>query len=131
MILQHDETNHQHTQENEYRIEVGVSTMNFPLKPSGTEIRKIQFRKENLSIHEIAEMIKGGYCFSHCFNTQQQVYGLREKTLDNFDYTNYLWIDIDKSNQDINSFYNQLKHKPTIAYTTHSNAENDVTEIRE
>jgi hypothetical protein len=34
-----------------------------------------------------------GICFSHHFNTQQQVFGLREKLLNNFDFSNYLlWI---------------------------------------
>lgn len=121
MNLENNE-NHQHTQENEYQIKLGVSTKNFAQKPTGTEIRKIQFRNESLSIQEMVELIKQGYCFSHTFNTQQQVFGLKEKTINKFDLTNYLWIDIDKSSLDLNSFYDQLKHKPTMAYTTLSNS---------
>lgn len=120
MILEHYE-NHQQPQENQYKIQLGMSKQNFQQKPLGTEIRKIQFRKESITIQEMAERIKQGHCFSHNFNTQQQVYGLKEKTINNFDYTTYLWLDIDKSDLDLKSFYNQLKHKPTISYTTLSN----------
>jgi hypothetical protein len=121
MILENNE-NHQQTQENQYKLQLGISTKYFFQKPIGNEIRKIQFRKKSLSVNEMAEMIREGYCFSHNFNTQHQVYGLREKTINNFDFTNYIWIDIDKCDQDLKSFYNKLRHKPTISYTTLSNS---------
>jgi hypothetical protein len=122
MILENNE-NHQQTQENQYKLQLGISTKYFFQKPIGNEIRKIQFRKKSLSVNEMAEMIREGYCFSHNFNTQHQVYGLREKTINNFDFTNYIWIDIDKCDQDLKSFYNKLRHKPTISYTTLSNSD--------
>ncbi len=73
MLLENYE-NHQHTQENEYQIQLGISTQNFSQKPTGNEIRKIQFSKESFSIPEMVEKIKQGHCFSHNFNTQQLVY---------------------------------------------------------
>lgn len=121
MLLEYE--NHQQPQENQYKLQLGISTKNFTQKPLGTEIRKIQFKKESITIQEMAERIKQGYCFSHNFNTQQQVYGLREKTINAFDCTNYIWIDIDKCDMDLKSFYDQLNHKPTIAYTTLSNTD--------
>jgi hypothetical protein len=124
MILIQNENNQQ-PQENQFQLQLGISTQNFSQKPTGNEIRKIQFSKESFSIPEMVEKIKEGYCFSHCFNAQQQVYGLREKSINNFSGTNYLWIDIDKCDTDLKSFYHQLNHKPTIAYTTLSNSVNN------
>ena len=124
MLLENYE-NHQHTQENEYQIQLGISTQNFSQKPTGNEIRKIQFSKESFSIPEMVEKIKQGHCFSHNFNTQQLAYGLSLKTINNFDHTSYIWIDIDKSNCDLKTFYDHLQHKPTIAYTTLSNSANN------
>ena len=124
MILIQNENNQQ-PQENQYKIQLGISTKNFQQKPTPTEIRKIQFRKESISVNEMANLIKQGYCFSHNFHTQHEVYGLHEKTIHNFDYTNYLWLDIDKCDMDLKSFYDQLKHKPTLAYTTVSNSVNN------
>ena len=89
--------NNQQPQENQFQLQLGISTKNFQQKPTPTEIRKIQFSKESFSIPEMVEKIKEGYCFSHNFNTQKQVYGLREKNINNFSGTNYLWIDIDQS----------------------------------
>jgi hypothetical protein len=60
MLLENYE-NHQHTQENEYQIQLGISTQNFSQKPTGTKIRKIQFSKESFSIPEMVEKIKYGY----------------------------------------------------------------------
>ena len=124
MILIQNENNQQ-SQENEYKIELGISTNYFTQKPTPTEIRRIQFRKESITVNEMTNLIKEGYCFSHCFNTPQQTYGLHEKTINNFSGTNYLWIDIDQSVCSLESFYDQLKHKPTLAYTTLSNSVNN------
>jgi hypothetical protein len=122
MTFENNENNQQ-PQENQYKLQLGISTKNFTQKPNPTEIRKIQFRKESITVNEMANLIKEGYCFSHNFNTQQQVYGLHEKTINAFDYTNYLWLDIDNSAHNLESFYHQLNHKPTIAYTTLSNTD--------
>lgn len=124
MILENNENNQQ-PQKNQFQLQLGISTNYFTHKPTPTEIRRIQFRKESITVNEMVNLIKGGYCFSHCFNTQQQTFGLHEKTINNFDYTNYLWIDIDKSACSLESFFNQLKHKPTLAYTTLSNSVNN------
>lgn len=69
MILNNYENNQQ-PQENQYKLKLGISTKNFLQKPSPTEIRRIQFRKESIRVNEMASLIKEGYCFSHCFNTQ-------------------------------------------------------------
>jgi hypothetical protein len=117
--------NNQQPKESQYQIQLGISTQNFSQKPNGTEIRKNLFIKESFSIPEMVEKIKQGHCFSHNFNTQQLVYGLSVKTINNFDHTSYIWIDIDKSNCDLKTFYYHLQHKPTIAYTTLSNSVNN------
>lgn len=81
----------------------------------------IQYKRERLTISEICEKIQSGYCFTHIFNSLNEVYGLREKTLNNFLKTNYIWIDIDNAPLDIHKLYSSLTNNPTIVYTTMSN----------
>ncbi len=60
MLLENFENNQQ-PKEGQYQIKLGISTQNFNQKPTGTEIRKIQFSKESFSIPEMVEKIKYGY----------------------------------------------------------------------
>ncbi len=56
MILTQNKNNQQ-PQENQYKIEFGISTKNFQQKPTPTEIRKIQFRKKSIAVNEMANLI--------------------------------------------------------------------------
>lgn len=115
MILKYDE--------NEFRIKLGVSTVGFKEKPKGNEIIRMRYKREELSINEFSEKIRSGYNFTHNYNTIGDEYGLKEKTIQNFSFTNFIWIDVDKSNMDVNTTFNKLTNKPTITYTTMSNTD--------
>lgn len=81
----------------------------------------VQYTKRHLTIDELIELIKEGYCFCHCFTTQSDIFGLREKTDCNFKEANMVFIDIDDSVISMNDFITKLSYKPTLAYTTPNN----------
>ena len=81
----------------------------------------MQYAKRHLTIDELIELIKEGYCFCHCFTTQSDIFGLRDKTDCNFKEANMVFIDIDDSVISMNDFITKLSYKPTLAYTTPNN----------
>lgn len=98
--------------------ELGVSTMNYTTKPNFKDVR--YNTKENVSISEWVQFIRSGYSFTHSFHVSAK-YGNKEKTLNNFKQTNFIWFDFDDCIDNINSIYQKLTYKPNIAYTTISN----------
>ena len=81
----------------------------------------MQYAKRHLTIDELIELIKEGYCFCHCFHTRSNAFGLNEKTDTNFREANMVFVDIDDSIISMSDFITKLSHKPTIAYTTPNN----------
>lgn len=81
----------------------------------------MQYAKRHLTIDELIELIKEGYCFCHCFTTQSDIFGLRDKTDYNFKEANMVFVDIDDCIISMSDFVTKLSHKPTIAYTTPNN----------
>lgn len=81
----------------------------------------MQYAKRHLTIDELIELIKEGYCFCHCFTTQSDIFGLRDKTDSNFKEANMVFVDIDDSIISMSDFITKLSYKPTIAYTTPNN----------
>lgn len=98
--------------------EMGVSTQSYTQKPTFKNVR--YNIKENVNKDEMIRLIQQGYCFSHSFNVNGE-FGNKEKTINNFKQTNYLWFDFDDCIDDINNIYQRLTCKPNIAYTTISN----------
>lgn len=98
--------------------EMGVSTMSYTQKPNFKNVR--YNIRENVNKDEMKELIKQGYCFSHSFHVNGE-FGNKEKTINNFKQTNYIWFDFDDCIDDINNIYQRLTYKPNIAYTTISN----------
>lgn len=98
--------------------ELGVSIKNYTQKPTFKNVR--YNIKENVNKDEMIRLIQQGYCFSHSFNVNGE-FGNKEKTINNFKQTNYIWFDFDDCIDNINNIYQRLTYKPNIAYTTISN----------
>lgn len=74
-----------------------------------------------MSIHDYASLILKGYCFCHLYNTSLAEFGQREKTISNFQQTNFLWLDVDNATLKMDEALSLLTYKPNLAYTTMSN----------
>lgn len=102
-----------------FRInELGVSIINYTTKPIFKNVR-YGIRK-NISCEDMVGLIRQGYSFSHSFHVHGE-YGNKEKTINNFKQTNFIWFDFDDSIDSLDSIYQKLTFKPNISYTTISN----------
>lgn len=106
--------------------------LNFPLsrtesayfqKPTSSDIKSMVFSKKKYTIDKFVEDIKEGYSFAYCFKTDNRPFKTYQKTNDNFDFTNVVVYDIDKSEISMKELIKTLPMKPTVAYTTPSNRE--------
>lgn len=97
---------------------LGVSTISYTKKPNFKNIR--YNTRENISQEEFVTLIREGYCFTHVFHANKE-YGNKEKTINNFEQTNYVWFDFDDCTETESYIYQKLTYKPNIVYTTISN----------
>ena len=102
-------------------FEISISTEKFKQKPTDEQWGKMNYRKNTVDIDSLSDKIKEGYCFAQCFKTSSNVFGLREKTIANFDHTNTVWLDLDDVFVTIDEFYNKVSLKPSLLYSTPSN----------
>lgn len=105
----------------DFRLKLSVSSEGFPCKPTKTQIPTLRFTRRNLTVDEFSNLISKGHCFCHWFNSNRQEFGLSEKKDCNFNTANVVFIDVDKSELEMNQLVSQLFQKPTVYYTTPSN----------
>ena len=104
----------------DYRFWVSLSTQKFDHKPNReTEVGKLRFSRIYTDIEGFAEGIAKGYCYAPIFKSATFCMG--EKTDKNFDYSSFISIDIDHSKTDMNTMIENIKYRPTLAYTSCSN----------
>lgn len=81
----------------------------------------VNYSQRELTVDELVELVKQGYCFCHCFKSKDQVMRQSEKRDNNFISGQVVFIDIDNSEISLHEFLECLTMKPTIAYTTPNN----------
>lgn len=101
-------------------IDVSISELNYEKKPQGDDIRMMTFKKETLSVDELATLISEGYSFCSIFNKEE--FGTKDKTNANYQYTQIIAVDIDHSPLTFDEALKKVKTIPTIAYETYSNS---------
>lgn len=104
----------------DYRFWVSLSTQKFNHKPNrNTEVAKLKFYKIYTDVEGFANGIANGYCYAPVF--KYTTFGMNDKTDSNFTYSSFISIDIDHAKVDMNTMMENIKYKPTIAYTSCSN----------
>ena len=119
--------------ENNIKLRIGISTIGFKEKPKKESddkndpllTKNIKFSIQSITLDDFALRIMNGYSFCQNFETGKEIFGNWGKTYENFRSAQFLWLDFDHSFENIYSAYNKLTYKPTIAYTTMSNSEED------
>lgn len=106
----------------DFTFNLGVSNKNFNQKPKN--FYSHSFNKTNLTVPKFADLIMDGHFFAHNY-CSSSTYSVKQKTIDNFDYTNVASIDFDHAPINLDEAYCTCKIKPTIAFTTMSNSETD------
>lgn len=91
----------------------------------------MKYEQTYLDIIELAERIKVGYNFCHYYkNTEDIIFGNKEKRTDNFKETFIVCFDIDKSPLTYGEFYSNVTLKPSLSYTTPSNVDREDNRYR-
>ncbi len=103
------------------KIKLGVSVKNYETKP---DFMKVRYKTKEIDKEEFVYSIQNGYSFTHSMGVFGE-YGCKEKTIANFDQTNFVWVDFDHSHTSLEAVWDQLNCKPSIGYTTISNKIDD------
>ncbi len=101
--------------------QISVSTTESTSKPKGAQIAALKFRTLNVTSDELVGFIKKGHTLCHVFKHDGEVFGIRQKTQDNFLHANMVMIDVDDSVVDMQTLCDSLPVAPSIAFTTYSN----------
>ena len=104
-------------------MKLSVSTERFERKEDIVP-KQLTFEQDLLTIEEFKGKVKDGYCFCHWFNTTKDVFSIAEKTKNNFDCANVVFIDVDDYDVEMKEFVKHLPLQPTVYYTTPSNGKN-------
>ena len=105
------------------KLKLSVSTERFERKEDIIP-KQLNFEQDLLAVEEFKEKVKEGYCFCHWFNTTKDVFSIAEKTKNNFDCANVVFVDVDDYDVEMKEFVKHLPRQPTVYYTTPSNGKN-------
>lgn len=100
---------------------LNITTEAFKQKPQSYS--NLKFIQVETSIEGMAELIKKGYGFTSLYNVKNLVTKTKNKS--NWKETWFLGFDIDHHNETMEEVYDKLSVKPSIAYETPSNKNND------
>lgn len=102
---------------------LSVSFDAFTAKPTEQEYIEMVFRQRNLNTNDLYDLIQKGHVFCHNFSrrTFMSFYTLEK----NFTSANLIVFDIDHSPLSLNTVINDILIKPTIAYETLRNCQDD------
>ena len=109
---------------NDYKFEVSISTERFDHKPDrDSEVPYLVFKQTITDIEGLISSIAKGYCYAPIF--ELSTFNMDHKHKKDFRYSFFVSIDVDHVQVDMNSMIDRLKYKPTFAYTSCSNGENE------
>lgn len=98
-----------------------ITTEAFMEKPQNYS--NLKFIEKDVTIEDMADLIKKGHGFASLYNVKNLVTKTKNKT--NWKETWFLGYDIDHHKESMEEVYNKVTVKPSIAYTTPSNKNND------
>ena len=104
-------------------ITISVSTKNFNHKPQKEEYSSIVFNKKMVDSFSLLSLVKQGYLFTNIY-TDNHSFSIAEKKKDNFNFSQFIGIDIESNDKEIPTFndaWSKIILKPTIGYETSSN----------
>lgn len=106
-----------------HNFNASISLCNYSTKPTNHEFEDMIFCQKELNIIQLAELIQQGYSTCHVFNKRN--FMTTNKTLKNFKEAYFIVLDFDHSNIAMKEVLNTIVIKPSIAFETFSNKEND------
>ncbi len=106
----------------DFKFRINVSTGNYPnSKPSKPST--IQYQTQEVTIRDLELLEKAGksFCYNYKETDESGLITQSQKTIENFDYTNLIFFDIDKMPVSMQEYIDPIPFKPSLSYTTYSN----------
>lgn len=109
----------------DFRFDVSISNERYEVKP--TDYRCINYNLQNLSLSELTNRIKQGYCFMSVLkdykitqytDKQGEIKQYQKSKNEDVKQTNIIGFDIDDSDLEFSDYINTISIKPSFAYTT-------------
>lgn len=106
-------------------MKLTISNKTLKSKPSsdkekGTYFKDIQFKTGNFDLPTIKKIIESGYTLTYLY--KDDVFTRKDSYMkNNYLGTQFICVDIDECDKDLNTFVLTAKYKPTFAHTTFSN----------
>lgn len=109
-----------------YEFRLFVSQEGYPEKPTKEAVSKIVFEPQQLTIEDALQLAVQGNAFCYNFNTNgRSTLPIKQKTTDNFSSTSVIFFDFDKMDMSMHKYIDSIPYKPSFAYTSYSNGENN------
>lgn len=105
-------------------FKASVSLSNYLAKPKSNDIADMIFMRRELNTVELFEAIKNGHSICHVYNKQN--FMTVNKTLKNFKKAYFIVLDFDDCSLTFDYVLNNALIKPTIAFETFSNANEEI-----
>ncbi|MEA4983219.1 MAG: hypothetical protein VB066_10945 [Paludibacter sp.] len=105
-------------------FKASVSLSNYPQKPTSDDLIDMIFIRKELNHTELYQAIRNGHSICHVFNKQN--FMNTNKTLQNFIEAYFIVLDFDGCSLTFDYVLNNAIIKPTIAFETFSNTNEDI-----
>jgi hypothetical protein len=111
------------THNSNFKFEATISRQGYLEKPTGADYATMKWVRREIALSDFIALIATGHSYCHIYHHNQ-----RRK--DKFLHTNYVSIDVDKTDVDLFQFINDCQLKPTFAYETFSNGKDGMYSYR-
>jgi len=105
------------------QFQVSVSYNTYSTKPIDNELNEMIFIKKTVTVNEFSLLIMNGHSSCHVFNRNNFLSTF--KSNNNFIEANFIVLDFDNSLLNLNYVLDNVIIKPSIAFETFSNTQND------
>ena len=107
-----------------FSFRASISLCPYHSKPTAIDIREMIFSSRGINIDDLSDFISKGHSFCHLFTSQN--FMTQNKTIKNFKEANFIVLDFDHSSVTMDYVINNSKIKPSIAFETFSNSNDDI-----
>jgi len=105
------------------QFQVSVSYDAYQTKPNNNEIKEIFFIKRTVNVNELSQLISNGHSSCHVYTRDK--FMTTNKNNKNFSEANFIVLDFDHSPLNLKYVLDNVIIKPSIAFETFSNTQND------
>ncbi len=105
-----------------YTFVLNVSRKAYKVKIPSDQVGSITFTTQTLTLEDLENKVREGFAFCYIFKNKSNILSMSQKTIAGFQSTSVVFFDFDHMTVPMREFIQGLDYKPTLAYTSYSNA---------